>query len=99
MTHRVSSQSAPHDPLSTLNTRHVDDLLVIAQVLGSSPDATSARAIQLDDDGIVLAASTPRGESRVRVGFAVVDRRGDAGRRLAFRRLVRRAREVVTRSC
>jgi hypothetical protein len=95
MAHRIGSQCAPHDPLSTLNARHADDLLVIARVLGSSPDAASARAIQLDDDGIVFAVSTPRGESRLRVDFTVLDRRGDAGRRLAFRRLVRRAQETA----
>jgi hypothetical protein len=98
MAHRVSSQSAPHDPLSTLNARHLDDLLVVARVLGSSPDATSARAIHVDDDAIVVAVSTPRGESRLRVDFTVVDRRGDASQRLAFRRLVRRAREAVATS-
>ena len=54
--------------------------------------------MQLDETGIVLAVTTPHGESRCRVDFAVADRRGEAGPRLTFRRLVSRAKAAAAKT-
>ena len=84
MTHRR------HDPVQRVNEKHAAELLDVARTLGGRPDATSARAEQVDRFGIDLVLMTPAGPAEARVDFAepVSDTKW---MRAAFRDLTRRA--------
>ena len=80
--------------IAHLNHDHADALLVIAQMLGGYPDATSAHCPALDHRGIDLAVDTPRGRAPTRVAFpnALTD---SSQLRAATVELTRRARAVA----
>lgn len=67
----------PDDPVSRgaegaihhLNDDHADALLEMAQALGNRPQATAARCIDADSTGLDLIATTPDGETEVRVSY------------------------------
>lgn len=82
------------DPLQHMNDDHAADLLAVARALGGHADATAARAEQVDRDGVDLVVDTPRGSTTARVEFAEPIPEADYpdGVRVAFVRLVRRAR-------
>jgi hypothetical protein len=76
-----------------LNDLHADDLLAIARTFGGHPDATSARAERVDDDGMDLALDEPGGPATARVAF--VRAVGQRGPRRAFLDLSRRAQAAL----
>jgi heme iron utilization protein len=67
----------PDDPVSQgaeraidhLNDDHDDALLEMAQALGGCPEATAARCVDADRTGLDLIATTPAGETEVRVSY------------------------------
>jgi putative heme iron utilization protein len=88
------------DPLSHLNQRHGDELLVVARTLGGHPDAISAQAERVDPNGVDLTIEAPGGPATARVAFTEALADADPAQvRLAFVRLARRARQLAeTRS-
>ena len=52
-----------------LNDDHADALLEMAQALGGCPQATAARCLDADRTGLDLVATTPAGETPVRVDY------------------------------
>lgn len=84
-----------HDPVQRVNEKHGDELLTVARTLASHPEATSARAVRVDADGIDLAVSTPEGLVEAHVDFLTPV--SDPKRfRAAFRELTRRAQAAST---
>jgi putative heme iron utilization protein len=85
------------DPLEHMNHDHADDLLVVARALAGYPEATGARAERVDRYGLDLRVEAPDGPTAVRVEFAEPIPEGDHpdGVRVAFVRLVRRARSSI----
>ena len=53
-----------------MNGDHAADNVVICRVAGATPDASAARMSGLDLDAIEFTATTPTGESVVRIPFA-----------------------------
>ncbi len=82
-----------HDPVQRLNDLHAGDLLAIARTFGGHPDATSARAERVHDEGIDLAVDEPGGPTTTRVPF--VRDVGQRGPRRAFLDLSRRAQAAL----
>lgn len=84
----------PHDPVQRVNDKHGDELLAVAQILGGHADATAARAMHVDTQGIDLLLSTPDGPVAARISFPepVSDPRR---MRASFRALTRRAQAVL----
>jgi len=84
----------PHDPVQRVNDKHGGDLLAVARSFGRHPEATSARALRIDGDGIDLLLATPQGPVEARVCFA--EPVSDPKRmRAAFRDLTRRAQATL----
>ena len=52
-----------------LNEDHPDALLEMARALGGRPEASAARCVDADRTGLDLVASTPAGETPVRVDY------------------------------
>jgi putative heme iron utilization protein len=88
------------DLLRHINHDHSDDLLVAARAFAGHPDATAARAERIDPHGIDLVVQTPSGPATARVDFAepIPDADYPDGVRVAFVRLVRRARTALSGS-
>lgn len=86
------------DPLQHMNDDHSDDLLVAARAFAGHPDATGARAASVDRYGIDLVVETTSGPTAARVEFADPMPEADYpdGVRVAFVRLVRRARTALS---
>jgi hypothetical protein len=86
------------DPLEHINHDHVDALLTVARALTGHTDATAARAECVDRFGLDLRVETPDGAIAARVEFAEPIPEADYpdGVRVAFVRLVRRARDSMT---
>ncbi|MGH8775446.1 MAG: DUF2470 domain-containing protein [Jiangellaceae bacterium] len=82
------------DPIQHMNDDHADELLTVARALAGHRDATTARAEHIDRHGVDLRVETPAGPSTARVEFAEPIGEGEYpdGVRVAFVRLVRRAR-------
>lgn len=82
------------DPLQHMNEDHAHDLLSAARAFSGHPDATAARAERIDRHGIDLQVETPAGQAAARVEFAepIPEQDYPGGVRVAFVRLVRRAR-------
>jgi hypothetical protein len=82
----------PHNPVERLNEHHAAEVLAVARAFGF-PDATGAHAVEVDDDGIVIAVDTPSGPVEVRVRFAEAMPDADSSQplRMRFRELARRA--------
>jgi putative heme iron utilization protein len=67
----------PDDPVSAgaqraidhLNEDHPDALLEMVQALAGHPEATAARCVDADRTGLDLIATTPAGETPVRVEY------------------------------
>lgn len=79
-----------HDPVQRVNDKHGDELLAVARSLGNHPDATSARAARIDNEGIDVVLTTPDGPVETRIEF--LEPVSDPRRmRAAFRELTRRA--------
>lgn len=53
-----------------LNDEHADSLLLVGQVFGDRPDATTATAVGADGQGLDLVVEGPEGSSTVRAEFA-----------------------------
>lgn len=53
-----------------MNEDHADDTLLICRALGQRADASAARVVGVDADGLDLVARTPSGEVGVRIPFA-----------------------------
>lgn len=94
----------PDDPVSAgaeraiehLNEDHPDALLEMAQALGGQPEATAARCVDADRTGLDLVASTPAGETPVRVSYEEpIDE--PAGLRKATVKLAQKARAELGR--
>lgn len=83
------------DPLQHMNDNHADGLLIAARVFAGHPDATAARAVSVDRRGIDLQLETPGGPTAGRIEFTEPIPESDypGGVRVAFVRLVRRARD------
>ena len=81
------------DPLTQINTRHPEQLLLIARALAGHPDATAAAAVGIDRFGIDLRVDTPAASTTARAEFAepVAESDYPDGLRVAFVRLARRA--------
>ena len=86
------------DPLQHMNHDHAEELLVVARVLAGHPDAVGARAERVDRHGLDLRVEAPEGPTAARVEFAEPIPESDYpdGVRVAFVRLVRRARDSMT---
>lgn len=86
-------------PLQRMNDDHADDLLATARAF-ADPDATAARVEKVDRRGIDLVVETPGGSAPARVEFAEAIPEDDypGGVRVAFVRLVRRARTALSAS-
>jgi len=84
-----------HNPVERVNDKHSEELLALGQLLGNHPEATSARAAQIDARGIDLVLATPNGPIETRIAFAepVADPRR---MRAAFRELTRRCEAART---
>ncbi len=89
----------PNDPVSRgaegaidhLNDDHADALLEMAQAIGGWPQASAARCIDADRTGLDLLATTPAGETEVRVPYDEPIE-GPEGLRKATVKLAQRAR-------
>lgn len=83
------------DPLQKMNDDHSAELVVVARAF-AHPDATAARAERVDRDGLDLVVDTPRGSMAARVDFPepISEVTYPDGVRVAFVRLVRRARST-----
>jgi hypothetical protein len=77
-----------------MNRDHADDLLVAARAFAGHPDVTAARAERVDRRGIDLVIERPGGPTKARVEFTdpIPEDAFPDGVRVAFVRLVRRAR-------
>jgi Domain of unknown function (DUF2470) len=81
---------------SRLNDHHADQLLDVARTFGGEPDAVSARAMSLDDDGVDLVIETADSrQPTVRIQFAAAV--SGARRRLVFRELAQQAADRLRR--
>ena len=89
----------PGDPVSEgaaraiehLNEDHDDALLDMTHAIGGCPEATAARCVDADRDGLDLIAETPSGPIKVRVPYdEPID--GPEGLRKATVTLAHRAR-------
>jgi putative heme iron utilization protein len=80
-----------------LNDDHDDALLDMARAIGGCPEATAARCVDADRAGLDLIATTPSGETEVRVPY---DEPIDApdGLRKATVKLAQRARAELAES-
>lgn len=88
------SSSPRHDPVQRLNDEHGEQLLDVARAFTGHPDAVSAHAVAIDDNGVDLVIETPDGrETGAHVEFAATTT--GARRRLAFRALALRATELI----
>jgi hypothetical protein len=78
-----------------MNDNHADGLLFAARVFAGHPDATAARAVSVDCRGIDLRIEAPGGPAAGRIEFTEPIPESDypGGVRVAFVRLVRRARD------
>lgn len=85
------------DPMQHMNHDHADDLLIVARAVAGHPDATGARVERVDRHGLDLRVETPDGPTTSRVEFAEPIPEADYpdGVRVAFVRLVRRARDSM----
>ena len=73
MPHRASSPDWRQQSelvLETINGSFPDSLLLVGRVLGGRPDATTARAVAIDAEGLDLALVHGGGEHAVRIEFA-----------------------------
>lgn len=95
----------PGDPVSEgaeravthLNEDHDDALLDMARAIGGYPEATAARCVDADRNGLDLIAETPGGETEVRVPYdEPID--GPEGLRKATVKLAQRARAKLSES-
>ena len=86
------------DPLQHMNDDHADDLLLAARTFAGHPDATSAQARRVDQRGIDVRLETPSGPTAARIEFTepIPDDDYPDGVRVAFVRLVRRARTALS---
>ncbi len=92
----------PNDPVSEgtagaiahLNDDHADALLDMARALGGRPDATAARCLDADRTGLDLLATTPEGESEVRVDYDEPIEAPEGLRKATFK-LAHRARDLL----
>jgi putative heme iron utilization protein len=74
-----------------LNDDHADALLEMAQALAGQPEASAARCVDADRTGLDLIATTPAGETSVRVDYdEPID--GPEGLRKATVKLAQKAR-------
>ena len=74
-----------------LNDDHADALLEMARALGGQPEASAARCVDADRTGLDLIATTPHGETAVRVPYdEPID--GPEGLRKATVKLAQKAR-------
>jgi putative heme iron utilization protein len=89
----------PDDPVSQgaeraiahLNEDHADALLDMARAVGGCPQASAARCVDADRTGLDLIATTPAGETDVRVPYdEAID--GPEGLRKATVKLAQKAR-------
>ena len=82
------------DPLQHMNDDHANELLAAARALAGHPDATAARAESVDRHGIDLMVETPNGPAEARLEFSepIPEDSYPDGVRVAFVRLIRRAR-------
>jgi heme iron utilization protein len=89
----------PDDPVSRgaeraiahLNGDHADALLDMARAVGGCPQASAARCVDADRTGLDLIATTPAGETEVRVDYdEPID--GPEGLRKATVKLAQKAR-------
>lgn len=77
--------------ITHLNEDHDDALLDMARAIGDCPEATAARCVDADRTGLDLIATTPGGETEVRVPYdEPID--GPEGLRKATVKLAHRAR-------
>ena len=85
------------DPLRHMNDDHADELLLAARAFAGHPDATAVRAEHVDQRGIGLELATPSGSTAARIEFTepIADDEFPDGVRIAFVRLVRRARTAL----
>lgn len=74
-----------------LNEDHDDALLDMARAIGGRPEATAARCVDADRTGLDLIATTPAGETEVRVPYDEPIE-GPEGLRKATVQLAHRAR-------
>jgi putative heme iron utilization protein len=80
--------------IAHLNGDHADALLDMARALGGCPEATAARCLDADTEGLTLLATTPSGDRELRVPYA--EPIADAeGLRKATVKLAMRAREEL----
>lgn len=95
----------PGDPVSEgaaraidhLNEDHDDALLDMARAIGGCPEASAARCVDADRTGLDLIATTPDGETAVRVPYdEPID--GPEGLRKATVKLAQRARVELAES-
>jgi len=86
------------DPLQHMNDDHADELLLAARAFAGHPDATAARAERVDHRGIDLRLDTPSGPTAARIEFTepINEDEYPDGVRVAFVRLVRRARTALS---
>ncbi len=86
------------DPLGHINGDHQADLLIAVRASAGFGDATSAHARGIDRHGIDVDVETPTGSTTARLEFnaPIPERDYPGGVRLAFVRLVRRARGATT---
>ena len=86
------------DPIQHMNHDHAEELLIVARALAGQPGAVGARAERVDRHGLDLIVETPERPSAARVEFAEPIPEADFpdGVRVAFVRLVRRARDSMT---
>lgn len=94
--HEHDPSQRRHDPIQRLNDEHAGELLDVARAFTQHPDAVSAHATSIDDDGVDLVIETPDGQqTSAHVEFAAPTT--GARRRLAFRALASRAAELLRR--
>lgn len=83
--------------ITHLNEDHYDALLDMARAIGDCPEATAARCVDADRTGLDLIATTPGGETEVRVLYDEPIE-GPEGLRKATVKLAHRARAELAES-
>jgi heme iron utilization protein len=81
--------------IAHLNEDHDDALLDMARAIGGCPQATAARCVDADRTGLDLIATTPDGETEVRVPYEEPIE-GPEGLRKATVKLAHRARAELS---